>query len=493
MALSLKISEQDKKKPLLRKSKLNDSQEVKKLTNKSISNDKKNKRGKILKYLIIFFVICLVGAGGYAVYKLKNASSDIGIVITPKDIIKPIVKDPELKRDSTGERTNFLLVGIDTRETNKGLQNTDTMIVGSYYHDTNTLIMLSIPRDTYVEMPGTPGWYKRINSVYSQAEHNEEGTGFESLVTAVTEYTDLEIQYYGMVDMKGFRNIIDIVGGIEVYVENSFTDDRYPDDKNGEITVSFEKGLQTLSAEKAIQYARSRHSLDNMEGSDYARAKRQQKVILAIKEKLLSSETLLNPAKIIEILGELQNNVKLSEFTNEDIQAGILIAKKEDFKSYTFVLDPNIGARKVIKEGIVETAFSIGPILGLGVYDDIHDLINRILENPEFYSQKPKIYTYDTGIGYYPAYELSNKLIEKYPFSTIIYRGTLFSDKTSIYVYDNSIDKTFGLSVTQLSKSLDKPINTKPDFVTTRLNGEDIVILFGKEAVQENPETTPTE
>ncbi len=475
MSLSINISDKQAGIPNIRSQKSEDLGIRKK-------TPKKKKIVLIIVALVSLVVVSLT------LTKIIDFTSQIGLKISANDLIKPIVKDPELKKDSTGNRTNILIVGIDTRETDAGLQNTDTMIVASYSYTDHSVTMFSIPRDTYSLMPGTDDWYVKTNSIYNRGEITKKGTGLDTLRISIEDYVGLDIQYYMMVDTQGFKNIINILGGIEVYVENSFTDYSYPnelDPFNPYQVVSFEQGLQTMDGETAIKYARSRKSLDNYEGSDFARARRQQKVIEAIKDKLLSSETFLNPKKILDIMSELQNHIKVSEFTNEDIQAALSLAQKDqDLVTYSFVLDPNIGSKRVIKEGIIPDSYSIGPVLGLGEYEDIHDLVQRILKNPAFYEDDPLIYTYDIGAGYYETLELTQKLTDQLPFTTIVYRGTLFSDKQGQFIYDNSIDSTFSSSVKFLEKLMDSPKNKTPDFISNRMNGEDIVMMYGAEGVE---------
>lgn len=441
---------------------------------------KSKKRSKFKSFLLVFLVL-IIGIGAYGGYRVKSFTDEIGIKLQPKDIILPIKKDPELKKDSAGKLTNVMLVGIDTRETDPGLQNTDTIIVASYNHENNEAVMISIPRDTYVEIPGTTS-YVKINGIYNYAERDEEGKGLEGLQGVVEEYTGLEIQYYAMVDVVGLTEIIDIIGGIDIVVENSFTDYAYPAENgtNGYQTVSFKAGPQTMDGETAVKYARSRKSLDNGEGTDFARAKRQQKVINAIKEKALSSETLLNPEKLLNIMVQVQENIKVSEFSNEDIQASLkLLEKKGNLQPYSFVLDPTSGAGELIQTGGIEGAYALTPVAGIGNYEDINLYIQLILENPALYEEKARIYTYDAGLGYYPAFEATKALVAKYPFLNILYQGTLYTGKQGTFVYDNTLDSSKPVTVKSLSEGLEGSTNIKPEFVTTRLNGEDVVIIFG--------------
>lgn len=443
-----------------------------------------NKPSKKKKVFLLLALTLMVG-GIFTASRMIGYSRDLGLRLNPSDILNPIKSDPQLKKDSSGERTNALLVGIDTRLTNQGLQNTDTLIVASYHYEKNELTMISIPRDTYVAIPETE-WFVKINGIYNKAEQAEVGTGLEVLKSVIEDYSGLEIQYYGMVDVTAFENIIDIIGGVEVYVENSFTDYAFPAE-NG-ITpyqvVSFEQGPQMMDGDTAVKYVRSRKSLDNGEGSDFARARRQQQLLKGVKEKVLSTETLLDPGKVLGILAQVKENVTFSQFTNEDIQAALALSDKgKDLVVHSFVLDPSVGSGKVLTTGVIPEAYSIGPVAGLGVYSDVHKYIGEILANPHLYKDDPAIYVYDTGIGYTEAFEITTQLQEKYPFTNILFSGTLFTDKSGSYIYENSADQKFAETISTFTTSLPeyKLINEKPEYILNRLNGEDISILLGTE------------
>src|SRR5690606_21863522 len=122
-------------------------------------------------------------------------------------------------------------------------------------------------------------------------------------------------------DFDGFTEVIDILGGVEVEVEKTFTDKKFPipgreEDTCGLTagpgqeepeylcryeTITFEKGVQMMDGKTALKFARSRHSEDPEEGNDLARGRRQQKVILAIKNKMLSGEIISSPSKLSQL------------------------------------------------------------------------------------------------------------------------------------------------------------------------------------------------
>ncbi len=449
------------------------------------------RKGKIFKILLAIFLIIITSTIFYFLYKGYKATKEFGFQFTPGQIIEN-KKEPELQKDSTGKYTNVLIVGIDTRE-NTQLLNTDVIIVGSYNHETKDIVMISVPRDFHAQTDLDKVWFNKINSVYMVNEQKLEGSGLPVLEQVVEGITGLEIQYHAMINFNGFIELIDAVGGIYVNVENSFTDYMYPLGY-GYQTVSFEAGPQLMDGDTALKYARSRHSQQNGEGSDYARARRQQKIIDALKDAILSSETLLNPTKLMAMFSSVQNNVKVSEFTLEDIQAGVNILKnmEEDTTSstYSFVLDPTIGNYSLIGTDVVKNAgYAIAPKEGLGQYTKIKEFIQLSLNNPPLYSENPSIYIYNTGLGYQETYTKANELREHFKYLNIRFMGTKYSDKQGIYIYSNK-EGEYSSSVSTLASYLKIENITKPEYITTRLNNEDISLLFGKPIVAPTEEST---
>jgi len=237
-----------------------------------------------------------------------------------------------------------------------------------------------------------------------------------------------------------------------------------------------------------LQYARSRHSSDNGEGSDYMRARRQQRVIMAVKDKILSTETLTSPKAIMGLISSVADNIKVSEFTISDIQAALNIA--EDFnekngKTYSFVLDPSAANGQVVsnqnaynEDGTV-SAYRIGPKLGLGKYADINEFVDLIMEEPAIYSENASIYVYNTGLGNTEVTAKVKTLKEQYPYMDIVNKGTLYSDKEGTYIYSHT-ENEFTATVDEFATALNIVNKTKPEFVTNNLNGEDVTILLGK-------------
>lgn len=222
---------------------------------------------------------------------------------------------------NTDGKTNILLLGIDKRADNHSML-TDTIIVVSIDNETGNTVMTSIPRDLWInEIKG------KINSVYYWASQNEKTkeNPVLSVVKVVSNIVGMPIHYYAVVNFEAFTEAIDAVDGVDVMVENTFDDYLYPIEGKEDAPVEadrylhihFDAGLQHMNGETALQYARSRHSDNPKEAGDFARARRQQQVIIALKDKITKSDTLFDLGKLKGLFDTYQANVETNVGTNE--------------------------------------------------------------------------------------------------------------------------------------------------------------------------------
>ncbi len=291
-------------------------EEEKRLRKQELNSDNddiiisRNKR-KIITYVIAFSIM-LVIFSGKVLMSSQNASGwfpGSGFFNTIKHFVPSTDK---LLKGEESDRINILLLGMGG-ENHDGGYLTDTIMIGSLKPSTKEVALFSIPRDLTVPVNGS---WQKINSINAYAEQKLQGSGSEVTSQAISELFDTPINYYVRVDFDGFINIINEIGGIDVNVENSFDDYMYPirgkeDDPDYYARyehLHFNKGLQKMDGITALKYARSRHAL-GPEGNDFARAKRQQIILEAVKEKLLSRQTLLNPITIAKLISELNKDI----------------------------------------------------------------------------------------------------------------------------------------------------------------------------------------
>lgn len=200
---------------------------------------------------------------------------------------------------------------------------TDTVILASLGSKTKTVSMLSIPRDLYVEYP--TGGKGKINETYRRAfaqSKKDHDTAMRTLAGKVSEITGERVDRTVNVDFQAFIKFVDVLGGLEVDVPEDLVDTQYPDANWGYMTFRVKKGEQTFDGATALKYARSRHST-----SDFDRSIRQQLLVRAIKEKLLSLGTLSNPSKLQALYSAVSTNVQ-TDLSVKEMAALALFAKE---------------------------------------------------------------------------------------------------------------------------------------------------------------------
>lgn len=294
-------------------------------TRKEIEAPQENSKKKFLPlwlklFLVVFLVLTtffsgIIFSGGKTLENSSGGLPKIG-VSQVWTAFKGYVLGHEGKLEGKKEdRINVLMLGMGGIG-HEGPFLTDTNIIASIKPSTGEIAMISVPRDMYVPIPGY-GWQK-INHANSFGETYQDGQGGELASQTIEQIFDMPIHYYVRVDFSGFEKIIDDLGGIEVDVQRSFIDKEYPAPEFKYQVVSFDKGVQEMDGDTALKFVRSRHG-NNGEGSDFARTKRQQQVIIAIKDKAVSASTLLNPAKINKVLKSLDNSISTNLTADEII------------------------------------------------------------------------------------------------------------------------------------------------------------------------------
>lgn len=227
-------------------------------------------------------------------------------------------------------RVNILLLGIPGGN-HEGTDLTDTILVLSFHEKNRTLSMISLPRDIWSDT-----LKDKVNSAYHYGEIKKNGGGLVLAKAIVSDMVGLPIQYALVLDFSGFRKVIDLAGGVEINVPKSFTDSEFPipgkenDPCNGDPLLRcryeplhFEAGTQTMNGDTALKYVRSRHA-EGEEGSDFARGRRQQEVLLALKSKLLSKDVYLNPKQAEKLYGAFDEATDMDMNIGEVLTVGKL-------------------------------------------------------------------------------------------------------------------------------------------------------------------------
>ena len=270
-----------------------------------MNETRKGKHGRKRVWKVIFSVL-LIGMVGTVAYLFK-AYSDIGS--TAESIYTSVnvneMREEEIEVETATQPISFLLLGADTgtaEEERTETGRSDTIIVCTVNPNTKTTTLLSIPRDSYAEIVGYSDVYDYYGDYYDKMNHAYAFGGTEMSINTVQEFLNVPIDYYVEVNFDGLTDIVDAIGGVEI--TSPLTFDFYgPQFIEGETRI--------LNGFEALQFSRMRKQ--DPEG-DLGRQKRQQMVIKAILDKVLTMGTVVNYKNI---LATLEDNVQLNMSLDE--------------------------------------------------------------------------------------------------------------------------------------------------------------------------------
>jgi LCP family protein required for cell wall assembly len=246
--------------------------------------------------LLLVFMISLVWAGMYVYGRALNVPASGTNIITTK------------QSAPLNNRINILLLGKDDGDGDnlKVAQRSDAMLVASVNPEDKTINLLSIPRDTKVNIPGHKG-YEKIAHAYFYG-------GSTLAVQTVEETLHIPIHYYVAIDWQAFIKIVDILGGVDLYVEQ----DMDYEDPYANLRIHLTKGYQHLDGQKAGEYVRFRHD----ELGDIGRVQRQQRLLKALSDDTLHLGTIL---KLPALANTIQQyvNTDMTLFTMAKLVNGL--------------------------------------------------------------------------------------------------------------------------------------------------------------------------
>ena len=276
----------------------------------------------------------------------RPASSDLPAIPDPavSNVTAGEISAPELVMPQWdgASRINIAFFGLRGDKEDGCPTCTDTIMVLTVDPVTKTAGMLSIPRDMWVNIPGAG--YGRINTAWAIGENAKlPGGGPALAMQTVSQFIGVPIHYYVQVDFGTFVSFINLIGGIDVYVEERMVLD--PEGEGADHFVLKPGDYRHLTGKRALAYARCRHESQGCTGGDVGRAKRQQQVILAIRDKVLEGETftsLLSQAP--QLYAEFSSGIH----TNMSLEDAIQLA----------VLARDIHVEE-IKQGVIDTTMAI--------------------------------------------------------------------------------------------------------------------------------------
>jgi LCP family protein required for cell wall assembly len=229
------------------------------------------------------------GVVGFLLFGPKQPQASV----TPTPTTLP---SPTFNADLLNKRLTVLLLGLDINEPrrNRGSgENSDTIMLASINADQSEVTLISVPRDTVdVPLPDGSTWTQKINAIYSV-------NGPQGMMEAMEGLLEVEVDAYVQIDMDDFRVLIDAVGGVRVNPKAPLVDRH--------LHLRMRAGRQLVDGETALDYVRTRFD------TDYARAARQQEVILKLVSGLIGPEADIDITQLLDGLVSFETDLPLDE------------------------------------------------------------------------------------------------------------------------------------------------------------------------------------
>ena len=245
----------------------------------------KTKKIIIAISFVIFIFLGLIFYKGARTLSIINPGSSLLSFLTSKD--------------PSQNRLDILILGNRGRGASGGGMLTDSIMVLSYKKDSEDIALISIPRDLFVEVPGFPGKYK-INQAYVLGETSPSRNGLQLAKKTVSNVIGVDVDFAIVLDVEALKKFVDILGGITIY------ETKYKSYRFYQYYTALVPGENILDGEDVLAYVGCR----TLCGSDFDRMKNQQKVILAIKDKVVSLNLLARPDKLLEILNTIEEHIQ---------------------------------------------------------------------------------------------------------------------------------------------------------------------------------------
>ncbi len=269
---------------------------------------KRIRKWRIASSVLLLFVIvsvCYVAYSYYSGYQAAKADATLS------------QEEYEFDGEPYEGIMNVLLIGIDSR--GEEHSNSDTIMIAQYDSDSNDVKLVSILRDTYVSIPGYQK-KRKINAAFMLG-------GPELLRQTIKEQFDVDIHYYAIVDFNGFKAAVDAVfpEGIEIDVQQEMSKGLY---------VTLQPGVQNLNGKELLEYARYRGDIR----SDFGRVDRQQEVLQAITDELLSVQGVMSVPKLLgTIKPYIDTNLKNKEMLS--VLVSLLSSENQKIETMRIPLD----------------------------------------------------------------------------------------------------------------------------------------------------------
>lgn len=306
--------------------------------------------------------------------------------------------DPNKLRGEGDGRVNVLLLGRGGDSQASGPDLTDTIIIASIDPIQKKAALLSLPRDLYVKNTSN---YK-LNAVFAEAKYaaqarkastaDAEKAGFNAIEKQIQDYIGIPIHYHVMIDYAGFVQAINTVGGVDINVDQNGTvyERLWDDVSRKNYVLDVKVGQQHFDGQRALFYSRSRQTSPR---GDFDRTERQRKVMLALKDKVLSTGTFANPIKLSGLIDAFGNHVQ-TNMSKEEVLRLYDIGKNINGTNLTSVglADP---PNSYVTTANLNGSSIVRPVAGLTDYSEIQNYVRNALKDGYIANENASIAIYN--------------------------------------------------------------------------------------------------
>lgn len=362
------------------------------------SKDKKplTRKQKIIKRGILALLVIAIAVGGYFGFKFWQTSHNVfygggqSVGLTGCKDINQLKKEGDC-------RINILLLGIGGPG-HSGPNLTDTIMLASIDPINNSIALVSIPRDLWVQIPGYGS--QKINAAYAYGKEYSKAKsqsrqyldGFKLIDQALAPAVGVNIDYHVLVNFAAFKEAVNDVGGVTINAPEALYDPTIAwENKNNPLIA--QKGVQTMNGAQALLYARSRET-----SSDFARGQRQRALLVAIGNKVLSLGTFSNPVRVSNLLSSFGNNV-FTDFSLGNLKPMYKLISKVPTNDITS-LDIASSPGNLVTTGNLNGLSVVYPIAGIFNYSQTVPYVRSTLRDGFIAKENAQIAIYNaTGVG----------------------------------------------------------------------------------------------
>lgn len=282
-------------------------------------------------------------------------------------------------------RVNILLAGNSVDDPNhQGAALTDSIMIVSINPKTKTAVLLSIPRDMWVDVPGFG--YQKINAAYEdgQSEHFSQAGyangGMGLLEEVIQQDFGVQSDYEGLLDYTAFRDAVNAVGGVTITIQSPDPNGLYDPNAN----LNLPNGTVTLNGQQALNLARARGDGPGSYGfpeGDFNRTQHQQQLLIALKNKAESAGVISNPFKIVELINSVGNNF------SSDMPLNVMLTIYRDTKGLNSANIQSVTINNIDGQSLVKSYYTndgedaLIPTAGFNNFSQIQSTIQSVLSS----------------------------------------------------------------------------------------------------------------